>query len=434
MPVTAPTAVPETGTGDPVAAQPSRSRRRLWRAGPPISAYLLGNLIYVIASTSVYERYFTFGSRVRADSGLYAAIAHHGYELFRCQDDPTLAPIFPADAWCGTTGWFPLYPWLMRMVNMTTGFQLGEYESGLVISEVSTLVAMFLGWGLIRRATGLGDLALDGPWRDVLRRHSRQLGVLALMVALPAGVYLHAVFPMALGAALATGVATLLFARRWAWAGLVGAGVAMAYPIGVVVAAIGAGAVLTALRRRELTPRRAALALVAVSGGPVLGLLGVFLTHHLAVGRWNGYMLIQDHYGNGVNDPVVSFTRLINEKTMIPIAEPRRDMIPVLDWATDVELLAALLLVLLLVAVCWHAGPRNRPHPVDVGLTLYAAAVFVAPLVAGPAVSQYRSHVLMLPALLVLRHVRARFLWPLVLGSGVVALVMGQLFYVWLLF
>lgn len=270
------TYVPDAGTGESIDLRPGPARRWAWRIMPPFIAYLFSNVLYGIAASTVLEPYFTVASRVRADSGLYSAIAHHGYELFHCRDDPTLAPNYTAEAWCGTTGWFPMYPWLIRMVSFSTGFTLREYESGLLISEVAGLAVLLMGWRLIRRASALGEPEISGPWRSVLRRHARPFAVLALMVALPSGVYLHAVFPMALGTALATGVALLLFQQRWAWAGLAGAVVAMTYPIGVVVAAIGAGTVLVAVRRRELSTRRAVAALALSCGGPVVGLLSVF--------------------------------------------------------------------------------------------------------------------------------------------------------------
>jgi hypothetical protein len=426
--------VPDVGASESADHRPSLARRWAWRIVPPVIAYLLNSLLYGIAAASVFERYLTVGSRVRADSGLYSAIAHHGYELFRCREDPTLAPLFNAEAWCGTTGWFPMYPWLIRAVSFSTGHTLREYESGLLISELACLATMFMAWRLARRAGGLGPAEATGSWRQVLRRHARPFAVLALMIGLPSGVYLHAVFPMSFAAGLAAAVALLMWHRRWALAGLVGAMIAMTYPIGVVIAAIGAGAVLVCWRRRELTNARALGALALTVGGPLLGLLSVFGVHHLAVGRWNGYLLIQEHYGNGINDPFTSFYRLISEPAPIPIAEPRQDMIGTLNLMTDVELLLTLLLVVTLAVACRLAAQRGVLHPVDVGLTLYAAAVFLAPLVAGASVSQYRSHVLLAPALVVLRHVRSRYLAPAALVSVVVAFVMGQLFYIWLLF
>ena len=35
----------------------------------------------------------------RWDSGLYEDIARDGYDLFRCEEEPT--------KWCGDAGWFP---------------------------------------------------------------------------------------------------------------------------------------------------------------------------------------------------------------------------------------------------------------------------------------------------------------------------------------
>ena len=85
--------------------------------------------------------------------------------------------------------------------------------------------------------------------------------------------------------------------------------------------------------------------------------------HHLAVGRWNGYLLIQEHYGNGINDPFTSFYRLISEPAPIPIAEPRQDMIGTLNLMIDAELLLTLLLVVTLAVACRLAAQRGVLHP-----------------------------------------------------------------------
>ncbi|MFC7245198.1 hypothetical protein ACFQO7_22205 [Catellatospora aurea] len=381
---------------------------------PPVLAYLVGHLMYIVAGALVAEPFLPINGRVRADSGLYVKIAEQGYELFLCDSDPVLAPQFAPGAWCGTAGWFPLYPGLIRLLTSTG---LGAYPAALIITEVSLLVSFVLLWRLLRNT-----------------RRPIAVAVLALATLLPAGVYLHAVFPMALAGALLLGCVSLVAARRWVLAGAAGALVAAAYPMGVAVAAIGFGAVVTLLGRRELRSWTALRAGLAVVGLPLAGLGAVFGLHHLTLGHWNAYLLIQEHYGNGVHNPLHSLAKLAIEPSPIVIAEPRQDLLWVLHTFTDAELWWALALALLAVAAAVIASGRGRLRPYDTGLALYAVAMFVGPLIAGPGVSQYRSHTLLLPALLVLRHLPARLLWPYAAVAGVIALPMGMLFSTWLLF
>ncbi|GAA2363016.1 hypothetical protein Cme02nite_41150 [Catellatospora methionotrophica] len=392
-----------------------RWRRRAAALFPPVSAYLVSHLVYTVAGLLVAEPFLPVSGRVRADSGLYALVASRGYELFLCDSDPALGPMFAPGAWCGTAGWFPLYPGLIRVITWPTG--LGEYEAGLLVTEVCLLLSFVLLWRLLR---------------DTARPVAS--AVLALATLLPAGVYLHAVFPMALAGALLLATVTAVAARRWVLAGLAGALVATAYPMGVAVAAIGFGAVVTLLGRRELRPWAGLRAALAVCGLPLVGLAAVFGVHQLTVGHWNAYMMIQEHYGNGVHNPLESLAELATEPAVIPVAEPRQDLLWSLNVFTDAELWWSLALALLAVAAAVIASGRGRLRPFDAGLAIYAVALFIGPLIAGPGVSQYRSHTLLLPALLVLRHLPAKLLWPYALVSGVIALPMGMLFSTWLLF
>ncbi len=417
----APTAVlapaPEKAPDAYPATRPRRWRARGRALLAPLLAYLASHALYAAAAAAVSEPYLPVDGRVRADSGLYALVASRGYELFLCDSDPELGPMFAPGAWCGTAGWFPLYPALIRVLTWPTG--LGEYAAGLIITELCLLAAFVLLWRLLR---GTGT-ARPVAW-----------AVLALAALLPSGIYLRAVFPMALAVVLLLACVTALRGGRWWWAGIFGALVATAYPMGVAVAAIGFGTVVTLLGRGELRPLTAARAALAVCGLPVAGLLAVFAVHRVTVGHWNAYMMIQEHYGNGVHNPLTSLYKLATEAAVIPVAQPRQDLLWELDVYTDAELWWSLALVLLTVTAAVIASGRGTLRRYDAGLALYAVAIFVGPLVAGPAVSQYRSHALLLPALLVLRHLPARLLWPYAVSAGVIAAPMGMLFSTWLLF
>ncbi|WP_155371844.1 hypothetical protein [Catellatospora vulcania] len=404
---------PATAPEDPPS--PPRWRRRTLALLPPVLAYLVSHLVYTVAAALVSESFLPVAGRVRADSGLYALVASRGYELFLCDADPDLAPHFAPGAWCGTAGWFPLYPGLIRALTWSTW--LGEYEAGLLVTEVCLLLAFVLLWRLLRDT-----------------RRSTAAAMLALATLLPSGVYLHAVFPMALAGVLLLGCVTAVAAHRWVLAGLAGALVAAAYPMGVAVAAIGFGAVATLLGRRELRPWAGLRAGLAVCGLPLAGLGAVFGVHQLTVGHWNAYMMIQEHYGNGVHNPLHSLAKLAIEPSVIPIGDPPQDLLWSLHVYTDAELWWSLALALLAVTAAVVASGHGRLRPFDAGLAIYAVAAFVGPLIAGAGVSQYRSHTLLLPALLVLRHLPARLLWPYAAVAGVIAVPMGMLFSTRLLF
>jgi hypothetical protein len=74
------------------------------------------------------------GRRDRWDSGNYLKIAGHGYSQAHCV--PKVGNPFTAADWCGTVGWFPLYPLAMRLVG---ALGLGAPRAGLLLAELFAL-------------------------------------------------------------------------------------------------------------------------------------------------------------------------------------------------------------------------------------------------------------------------------------------------------
>ena len=64
---------------------------------------------------------------------------------------------------------------------------------------------------------------------------------------------------------------------------------------------------------------------------------------------------------------------------------------------------------------------------------MFTLLAFVLPLFAGTQISQYRSHALLVPGLLLLRHLPAWLLVPLAVPSALLAYKMAVLFFSWLL-
>lgn len=94
---------------------------------------------------------------------------------------------------------------------------------------------------------------------------------------------------------------------------------------------------------------------------------------------------------------------------------------------------AAFVLSLVLVLLAWMAIWRSRsaggPEAVDVGLGLFAIAMFLTPVTAGAQFAHYRSHLLLAPVLLTLRHLPVRVLWLLAAVCAPVAYGIATLFF-----
>lgn len=114
-----------------------------------------------------------------------------------------------------TQAFFPVYPYLIRLVNQMTG--LNALLSGLLVSHIFLLVALGLFWKLLR---------LD------LKRDQAQRVILTLLL-FPTAFYLGAVYTESLFLALIFGAFLAARKKRWLASGLLGAIASATRPVGV---------------------------------------------------------------------------------------------------------------------------------------------------------------------------------------------------------
>ena len=409
-----------TRPGDPAERQPAGTGTRVARfAVPLLVAYLAGHLLYVIAAARTGTRYFTAEAHQRWDSGLYLQIANSGYHMFVCNQDPQLA--FYGTAWCGNAGWFPLYPWLIRALHAATGWSAGT--CAVLVTEAATLTAVLLFWWLLVRVAGEAGSRL------------RNTALVALVVVFPVGVYLHAVFPMSLTVAATLACLGLAVRGRPVAAGLAGAVAAAAYPLGIAAGLAAVVVMVTAGRQRRQPNGTTVLGATVLGALSLAGLGLVFVTQQLTTGHWNGFFLSQDKYGGQRHNPVSAFVAMVTQPQGPPVGPATSPALNHrLDLSVRAEMWISLGLVLAGCAVVAAEALRRRYHALDAGLLVFAVITFVVPLFAGTQISQYRSHTLLLPALLLLRRLPAAVLWLLALPAAVLAYRMGTLFFLKLLF
>jgi hypothetical protein len=417
-------AVSEQPARQPPPATRPRRAAVVRFAVPPVVTYLAGHLLYLVAAARTGTRYLTASAHERWDSALYLQIADRGYHMFVCNEDPHLA--FYGTAWCGNAGWFPLYPWLIRAVHALTGWTDGT--CAVLVTEAATLTAVLLFWWLLVRVAE--PVAPDG-WGVGLRGTGlRNAALLALVAVFPVGVYLHAVFPMSLTLAATLACLGLAVRQRPVAAGLAGAAAAAAYPLGIAAGLAAVVVMVTAGRQGRHLAAAAVTAALSLAG---LGL--VFVTQQLTTGHWDAFFLSQDKYGGQRHDPVSAFVAMVTQPQGPPIGPPTSAALNHrLDVSVRAEMWVSLGLLLAGCAVVAAEALRRRYRPLDAGLLVFTAVTFVVPLFAGTQISQYRSHTLLLPGLLLLRRLPAAVLWALVLPAVVLAYRMGTLFYLKLLF
>lgn len=266
------------------------------------------------------------GVWMRFDTIWYLHIAQHGYD----RPDSVV--------------FFPLYPWLVRLVSLVTG------QSLVAALLVSTLAAFFLFWGFQRL------LLLDLP-RDTVTR------ALALYAVWPTAFVFFSGYAESLVVALI--VWSMYFARRgwWWWSGLAGGFAALAKAVGVLV--IVPQAVL-AWRERKWRAAPIALTLLGSAAFALwLKASGFPLPTEAYSGYWKTY-------------PAWPWVTLSNTLRAVPTGE-----YPML--------LAQLVFLALTTALAFHR--RFRPE-----YTLYLAAALCLLLTknAVPAQQQFARYILIL--------------------------------------
>jgi hypothetical protein len=350
--------------------------------------------------------YLLVRTHARWDSGNYAAIAREGYTLFRCVPGPK-SPFSAAD-WCGTVAWFPLYPYAMRGLG-GLGLTLGQ--AGLLLTELCTVGLFVLLW-----------------WLLGARLSVRNLGCLALAAVFPGSIYYHAVFPISLTLLAAFACLVLVVRHRWVLAGIAGAVSAAAYQSGVLLALV----VLAwmAVTQRQLGWRawigRAALTTGLICSGLVL----VMAMQQVHVGRWDAFVLAERKYGTGLNNPIDTIKR----NTFRQIDRPRPGYDPAKHLPSQRAPRTQFLLVSLMVALAAGATLlRGQVSSLDWAILLYTVATWGTPLITGGHIALYRTHALLLPCVVLLRHLPRWVVLLLVVPAGAVAWQIATLFFRYIL-
>jgi hypothetical protein len=248
-----------------------------------IGAWALAQAFMMVAAIWSDHDPLSPDTYARWDSGLYLAVASDGPTLERCVDIPNRSP----DDWCGTAGWLPLYPVLIRSVAVIS--PMSPVMSAWVIAAIAQLAAL----------TGLVVL--------LSRRQlaGTPLALITTIAALfPGAVWHHAIFPMSLAVALMWwGLVMSDRQHPLVAATLIGL-TAVAHTSGIVIIAVWI--VLSLLRHRT----RTSLSVSAVAVTPSLAL---FAYQQLALGHWNAHLLIQSSYGHRIGfAPLVIVDRLID--------------------------------------------------------------------------------------------------------------------------
>ncbi|MGA5818731.1 hypothetical protein ACPC54_12845 [Kitasatospora sp. NPDC094028] len=219
------------------------------------------------------------------DGVWYQRIAENGY-------NPQLIPLhgFPlASYYENSSAFFPLYPWLMRLVGAVTG--LGPYGSGIVVSVLASLVAAA---GIFAIAERLGGF---------------RAGVIAAVVwgLFPGSGVEWAVYSDSLFVALSAWACYCVMTRRWLSAGLLTLVAGLNRPTAAaLIAAVSIAALVALVRRTDGVARPLTAMLITP-----WGLIGYVAWVGWRMGDWGGYFKLQRGAWNRYFDFGASTVRTI---------------------------------------------------------------------------------------------------------------------------
>ncbi|MFH0787264.1 MAG: hypothetical protein V2B13_06570 [Pseudomonadota bacterium] len=215
----------------------------------------------------------------RFDSNHYLSIAQNGYSYYPCSAEEH----FGLKAWCGTSGWFPGYPLLIKAASIL--FPSLEWAA-IFISAILHLGTLILLW--------------NGFFHSFWKREN----ILCLLLAafFPGQVYHHAIFPISLMTFCALLFLYFMKKHNRFGAGLAAAAACFSYPPGFLL--LGIGFLYLLIQKRF----RTAVLLVCLGS---LGLVMVVLVFQLQVGHWDAYLKIHHKYDHQFSNPLTTFSHAI---------------------------------------------------------------------------------------------------------------------------
>jgi len=364
----------------------NRALRAATAVLPPLLAFCAVRGLMVLAACSVGLDPWNALSWKRWDSGHYLAIATTGYEYFSCARIGGR----PQDV-CGNAAWFPLYPWAMRPL---IALGVGPAAAGTWVAGLGALGTLAALWNGFLRRRGLGG------WL-----------VLGMAAAFPGAVYQHAIFPTSLALLCLVLAAWFVARERWVAAGVAGAGVALSYVTGVLVAVANGASAL--LRTRSIRP-------VLLSGGiAAAGLVALLVLHQLLLGHWDAFYWVHRKGFPAMAQPLDAFLGVA-----LPAFDPGSD-----PRARTVAVQTLTVAGLVLLGMGSAVVTRRRPDPVRSWAVVATLLFWSFPLLVGRGVSLYRSDALVLPVLFLLLELRPWLLAPLLVWLAILAEEMARLFF-----
>jgi hypothetical protein len=358
------------------------------RLAAPLALGLMATALVTTGAVLAGDSPFTTDTWTRWDSFHYLTIATGGYELERC-----------GDMWCGNTGWFPAYSWLVGALSVTG---MPPEAAALMLARAFTV-----GGLVLLPVTFLRDLP-----------RSAVAAGLTFAAFVPGAVYMHALFPLSMVGFFALLGLWLLTQERFAAAGAALAVAAASYHMGVLLLPVAAAWALLAPRAAgRATPIERVRASLVTGGVGLLGPLAVVAAMWAQTGRADAFLLVQERYAHGFHMP---FDTVIHR--VMPLFSPPLRLTEVVGAMVAFQ-------VVLVVAIAQDMARRRRSATPGEWLLLAATLVlFLFPLTQAN-VGIYRTSACLLPAAPLVARLSRPLAWGVCACAVVLAVPMAELYF-----
>ena len=380
-----------TSVADLPIATPSvpRWRAALWALLPPVLVFA-ASWLQLFLNAHAHGRAFKPELFIHYDAFLYQSIAQKGYEFYPCVGYH-LANDFHGAQFCGNAGWFPLYPWLLRLLHLAV--------PSWALCSVLVSAAAFLGCLLLL-------------WNEFLKRDAGYRALLLLVFAgfFPGQTWYASGYPISTFLLLVLAAFAFLGRRRFLLGGIAGGLAAITYSTGFLLFFVF-GLWLLLIERgkpgwEQLRKQLALPGLVAV------GFASFLIMHAVKLHAWNAFFKTQAKYGHGIHNPLVTFFLKTQPLWKGQLA---------LDYGRFP--IQTVFVAGLVIAVCvtYFRQRRGGISQLELLTLIYMLTFWFVPLVIGQGVTIYRAESLLMPMTLLLR----RWKWWVLAGCTAVALVLA---------
>nr|MBA3489591.1 hypothetical protein [Longispora sp. (in: high G+C Gram-positive bacteria)] len=163
---------------------------------------------------------------------------------------------------------------------------------------------------------------------------------------------------------------------------------------------------------------------------PALGAGAVLLTQRVHTGHWDAFMLIQKGYGNGIRPPWATLRERGSFLRHAPYWPPSEHFWVGRHLHGLCLTVTSVIVVLAVSAVLLRLIRRQPVTHFDIGLSCYALLFWLFPMtIGGGGLSLWRSHLVVLPAAILLRYVPAWLTIPILFGTAYMNFGLAMLFF-----